>query len=96
MSKTRGITKRRLDKLRAITTEGWEGEAAHPHVFIQDGFVKVDVESDGGLFGDYYGDHRGGYAGIHPDLESFAEYMGTYWEWDNPGGISLYDREVKA
>lgn len=44
------------------------------------------------LAADYYGEFRGGYPWINPQLEKFAEKNDCYWEWLNPGAIALYRR----
>jgi hypothetical protein len=36
---------------------------------------------------DYYGEFRGGYPWIHPNLEAWAKKKGGYWEWENPEAI---------
>lgn len=36
---------------------------------------------------DYYGEYRGGYPWIHPNLEQWAAEQGGYWEWENPEAI---------
>ena len=33
---------------------------------------------------------------IHPDLEAWAEKFGSYFEWENPGAISVFFEEVQA
>ncbi len=38
---------------------------------------------------DYYGEFRGGYPWINPELVKVAEDNGCYWEWANPGSICL-------
>lgn len=62
-----------------------------PTIFVRDGVVHVSGE-DGRGFVDYYGEFRGGYPYIHPKLVEFAESIGYFWEWDNPGSISLYEK----
>jgi hypothetical protein len=42
------------------------------------------------LFLDYYGEYRGGYSWIHPDLIKWAEDHKGYWEWQNPSNIAFY------
>lgn len=32
---------------------------------------------------DYYGEFRGGYPWIAPELEEWAKSQGGYWEWEN-------------
>jgi len=41
---------------------------------------------------DYYGEYRGGYPWINPNLLAFAEANKCYFEWDNPGGITMYEQ----
>lgn len=51
------------------------------------------IERDGKLLccdpdaTDYYGEFRGGYPWIAPELEAWAEQQGGYWEWENPEAI---------
>jgi hypothetical protein len=60
----------------------------HPPIFERDDNVYISAESEYSyLFADYYGEYRGGYAWINPDLEKVAENFGGYWEWENPGCI---------
>lgn len=40
---------------------------------------------------DYYGEFRGGYPWIAPELVEWAEKKGLYWEWENPGCIVLVE-----
>lgn len=62
----------------------------HPTTFMHaDNVVHVSAE-DGGFFCDYYGEYRGGYPWIHPDLEALAKQFNGHWEWDNPASISFY------
>ena len=62
------------------------------HAFSHDGkYVKVSTEH-GDDAGDYYGEYRnqGGYPWINPKLERLAKSKKAYWEWENPGCITLY------
>mgnify|MGYP003627366365 FL=1 len=59
--------------------------------FIQDGVLHVSMEHSV-YTGDYYGEFSGGYPTIVGELETFAEDHGMFWEWDNPGSISLYEK----
>lgn len=86
-------------KLESITVNGmkWNTESkthddvkVHPPVFEDDGLLCVNGEhQDGYLFLDYYGEFRGGYPWICPELEAFAKEAGGYWEWQHPGAIAL-------
>jgi len=50
------------------------------------------VTSDTGQgFIDYYGEFRGNFPYIAPQLEEFAKANGMLWEWQNPGSIGLYE-----
>jgi len=60
----------------------------NPSARIVDNRLFVSAE-DGGFFADYFGEFRGGYPWVHPKLESIANEFGGYWEWENPGCISL-------
>lgn len=62
-----------------------------PTVFIRANTLHVSGE-DGGFFVDYYGEYRGGDPWIDPRLENWANMRGYYWEWDNPGSISLWEK----
>ena len=33
---------------------------------------------------------------IHPDLERWADKFGSYFEWENPGAISVFFEGVRA
>lgn len=62
------------------------------HAFIRDEkYVSVSMEH-GDDAGDYYGEFRGGYPWINPKLETFAKQRKSYWEWQNPGAITLYPK----
>jgi hypothetical protein len=61
-----------------------------PSAFIDDENVLHISGEDGLGLVDYYGEGRGGYAYIHPDLEAWAAKNGGYWEWDNAASISIY------
>lgn len=57
-----------------------------PTVLVRDGQLYVSAE-DGPNFADYYGEYRGGYPWIAPELDAWAARKHGYWEWDNPGAI---------
>ena len=60
-----------------------------PTVFIHGETLHVSAE-DGGFFASYYGrTDDDDYPWIHEKLETWARSKGGYWEWDNPGSISL-------
>ena len=63
------------------------------HLYLDgDGaIVKVSAEN-GDDAADYYGEFRGGYPWINPQLETLAKNAGCYWEWYNPGCIALYEK----
>jgi hypothetical protein len=45
---------------------------------------------DGQYFADYYGEMDGsGYPYIDPRLEAIADKFDSYWEWVNPGVVTL-------
>lgn len=56
--------------------------------FIIDGVLRVSAEYGGAA--DYYGEYRGGYPYIAPELEEWAESKGGFWEWQDPGSIGFY------
>lgn len=80
------------DEVRALGKPGlgprpsYEEITVHPEVWIRDGMVFVSAE-DGRDWADYYGDYRGGYSYINPQLEALAKKHSGYWEWQNPGCI---------
>lgn len=80
------------EQLRAVKREGVGAQFPYdlvevsPTVFVRDGQVYVSA-GDGPNFADYYGEHRGGYPWIAPELEQFAQQHGGFWEWQNPGAI---------
>lgn len=39
---------------------------------------------------DYYGEFRGGYPWIHPDLEKAVKNYGYFIEWYDPGTLRAY------
>ena len=93
------LTEKRLARLKAITADDYElnerrelvAKPVNPTVFERDGSVYVSAE-DGCHFADYYGESNyrsGGYAWIHPKLEAFANSVGGYWDWQDPGTIYL-------
>jgi hypothetical protein len=63
----------------------------------EDGSYAVNV--DGGEYAyylaDYYGEYRGGYSWMSPELESFASENGAWLEWENPGELSIYFPNVR-
>lgn len=69
----------------------WTSKVYRPTTFIdkESGAVIVSAE-DGAYFADYYGEYRGGYPWIHPDLEKFAKDHDLMIEWQNPGAIGFY------
>lgn len=75
------------------TTE--EGKAqddvqVSPPLLVQDGRILVNGEHENGyLFIDYYGEFRGGYPWVCPELEAFAKKHDAYWEWEHPGAVAL-------
>ena len=40
---------------------------------------------------DYWDDLK-----IHPELDAWAEKFGSYFEWENPGAISVFFEGVRA
>lgn len=62
-----------------------------PPVFIsEDGRIVLSAEDETSFyFADYYGEFRGGYPWVNPKLESWAKERGCFWEWINPGALTL-------
>lgn len=78
-----------LKKIKAIKI-GWDKVPVGEAAFESDGLVYVSAEhahTAGWI--DYYGEFRGGYPVIPEELEAYAEKIGGYWEWQNPGCIVL-------
>ena len=71
-------------------------EQVKPPVFIRENdygrkVIVLSAEHENSyLFADYYGEFRGGYPWVNPALESWASERGFYWEWQNPGALSLH------
>jgi len=77
-----------ISKLKALKIDWVEGICT-PTVIESDGDILVSAE-DGKCLADYYGEFLGGYPWVHPALEAFAEKHNMFWEWKNPGCISLH------
>jgi len=58
-----------------------------------DGVLRLSAEHEYSqqCIADYWGEFRGGFPWISPKLVEWAESKGLYWEWQNPGCISLHD-----
>lgn len=70
-----------------------DGEAdRHVPLILRDDETLVSAESTYSfMFADYYGEFRGGYPWINPELEAGLKKLGCFLEWQNPGCLSLYD-----
>lgn len=55
------------------------------------GPIAIVSAENGDNAADYYGEFRGGYPWINPQLEELAEKYDCFWEWENPGAIALYE-----
>jgi len=55
---------------------------ARDSVFVREDGTLVLSGEDGRGFADYYCEFG---VDIHPELVEWAESMGCYWEWENPG-----------
>jgi len=67
-------------------------DGVKPHGMVtDDGHLMISAEEGDGLI-DFYGEFRGGYPYIHPKLEKWATEHGGFFEWDNPGSVTLYER----
>jgi hypothetical protein len=93
------MTKQNLEaQVKALTVEVLSGDyeslvatpIASEVSTNEDGMIVVSAESDLYL-ADYYGEFRGGYPWIHPNLEAFAKSKNMFWDWVNPGQIYLTD-----
>jgi hypothetical protein len=47
------------------------------------------IEGGDSTYADYYGEFRGGYPWIHPELEKWAEERNLDLEWHDPGTLSV-------
>ena len=72
------------------TTRDLDEVKVKPTVIPRERTVSVSAE-DGKGFADFFGEFRGGYPWIHPDLEAFAKEHKCHWEWDDPGSISIWE-----
>lgn len=88
-----------VEALKALTKKwyAWDKVAkdliettVSPTVIERDGKIVVSAE-DGLYWADYYGEFHGGDMYIDPILEAFAKERGLFWEWENPGAISLHE-----
>jgi hypothetical protein len=62
-------------------------EIKQPRHAIVDGHLAI---MDSNVI-DYYGEFRGGFPYIDPQLEEWAEKRGQYFEWTNPEVVTLYN-----
>lgn len=62
--------------------------------------VRIEEESHGTMviFSTENGDGIADYWGyeIHADLEAWADKFGAYFEWENPGSISVFFEGVRS
>lgn len=72
-----------LDRL-AASLPAINGNA--PHHFLNNNGLAISGEY-GDCLMDYYGEFNNGQAWIHSDLMAWAEKMGGFFEWLNPGAI---------
>ena len=61
-----------------------------PLVFERDGYLRLSAENGDGA-ADYYGEFRGEYPYINPDIEAAAKRCGFYLEWENAGCLTFYE-----
>lgn len=61
--------------------------------FERDGTLYISAETSYSALcvADYYGEYRGGYPWINPDIERTAEKLGLIIEWVNPGCLSVHE-----
>ena len=88
-----------IEELQKVTVSGlaWNDDNKEhdevqvaPPLLVQDGKILVNGEHESGyLFIDYYGEFRGGYPWVCPELEAFAKAHDAYWEWEHPGAVAL-------
>lgn len=69
----------------------WVSQELHPRAFKGErpNQIIVSVE-DGGHFGDYYGEYRGGDPWIHEAIEEWCQRHGYEADWRDPGSLILY------
>ena len=73
------------------TVKAIERMGFHPYIRNIGGKEYVAVSAEyGDDAADYYGEYRGGYPWINPKLERLAEQKKAYWEWENPGSLTLF------
>lgn len=73
-----------IDLVWNTVTKTHDEVTVHPTVFVNDaGRLCVSAE-DGLGFADYWSD-----CFVSSELETIASNHGAYWEWENPGVISL-------
>jgi len=79
-----------LDQMTVVILDRQLNEVRVPlEYFVQDGVVKITSENGQGAV-DYYGEFRGGYPWVMPELEALAEKLGGIWEWEHPGCIGFF------
>ena len=91
--------KRQTTIVKEINTMFPAANPEHPICFIRDGLIVVSGEcyfretinyvTFDNVVVNYYGEFQGGYAWIHPKLETYAKDLNRYWEWENPACICL-------
>ncbi|MBW2561416.1 MAG: hypothetical protein JRE40_11255 [Deltaproteobacteria bacterium] len=68
-----------IPTIDGVTPKAWVNE---------DGNLQFSAEEGDGLI-DYYGEFRGGDPYINPELETWASERGGFFEWDDPGSVTL-------
>ncbi len=75
----------------AGTLPSIDGDKAPWFMRKDENVLRISGEHDHSYkFLDYYGEYRGGYAWIHPELEAWAKDNGGFFEWENPSNIAFY------
>ena len=91
------MTKQEAEKRAAVkflkkftVTDTIEETEVNVPVIENDDGVFVSAEHENSyMFADYYGEFRGGYPWVNPDLENGLAALGWFLEWNNPGCLTL-------
>jgi len=82
--------KKNLDTFERFIKDFIGQPKSEPITFWRDGKLFISLEHEYSyLVGDYYGEHRGGYPWIAPEVEKKAGKLGLFIDWVNPGVLSV-------
>lgn len=68
----------------------WITKQVNPTVIVKDSNVFISAE-DGKYLADYYGEFRGGYPWIEPELTEALSKLGLEHDWQDAGTLSIYE-----